>query len=216
MGLLNNFKFFSSGLYIEEDTSWLVTLNKLSDDYINKAFEKNKKYFINNKDFGLTHHSIPLMNDINFLKFIEFISKRSYLILDEQGYDLKNYSLALTELWVQEFSKEGGGNHNTHVHSNSHISGFYFLKCSDKTSYPVFHDPRPGKLMNQLPEKNKNKITEASEKIDFHPKPGTFIFFNSYVGHEFVVDHGIEPFRFIHFNIQAVPKQLINNEIKRI
>jgi hypothetical protein len=42
------------------------------------------------------------------------------------------------------------------------------------------------------------------------------IFFNSYLGHEFVVDHGIEPFRFIHFNIQAVPKQLINNDIKRI
>lgn len=209
-------KFFSSNFYIEEDISWLDSLNKFSDKYIEEAIEDNKKYFINNKDFGLTHHSSPLINDINFLKFIEFISKRSYLILDEQGYDLKDYSLAITELWVQEFSKEGGGNHNTHVHSNSHISGFYFLKCSDKTSYPVFHDPRSGKLMNQLPEKNQKEITDASEKIDFYPKPGTFIFFNSYIGHEFVVDHGIEPFRFIHFNIQAVPKQLINNDIKRI
>jgi uncharacterized protein (TIGR02466 family) len=209
-------EIFFSNFYVEEDISWLDSLNKFSDKYIEQAINNNKKLFIKNKDFGLTHHSSPLMNDINFLKFIEFISKRSYLILDEQGYDLKDYSLALTELWVQEFSKEGGGNHNTHVHSNSHISGFYFLKCSDKTSYPVFHDPRPGKLMNQLPEKNKNKITEASEKIDFYPKPGTFIFFNSYLGHEFVVDNGIEPFRFIHFNIQAVPKQLINNDIKRI
>ena len=209
-------KFFSSNFYIEENISWLDSLNKFSDKYIEEAVENNKKLFINNKDFGLAHHSTALTGDVSFLKFIEFISKRSYLILDEQGYDLKDYSLALTELWVQEFSKDGGGNHNTHVHSNSHISGFYFLKCSDKTSYPVFHDPRPGKLMNQLPEKNKNEITEASEKIDFHPKPGTFIFFNSYVGHEFVVDHGIEPFRFIHFNIQAVPKQLINNDIKRI
>jgi len=71
-------------------------------------------------------------------------------------------------------------------------------------------------MMIQLPEKDINKTTEASEKIHFIPKPGTFIFFNSYIGHEFVVDHGIEPFRFIHFNIQAVPKQLINNDIKRI
>jgi len=209
-------KFFSSNFYVEEDISWLDLLNKFSDKYIEEAIENNKKLFINNKDFGLAHHSSPLMNDINFLKFIEFVTKRSYSILDEQGYDLKYYSLALTELWVQEFSKEGGGNHNTHVHSNSHISGFYFLKCSDKTSYPIFHDPRPGKLMNQLPEKNKKEITEASEKIDLYPKPGTFVFFNSYVGHEFVVDQGIEPFRFIHFNIQAVPKQLINNDIKRI
>jgi uncharacterized protein (TIGR02466 family) len=209
-------KFFSSNFYIEEDTSWLYSLNKFSDKYIEEAFENNKKHFINDRDFCLSHHSETLTNDLNFYKLSEFILKKSFLFLENQGYCLKNYSLVLSNLWVQEFSKEGGGNHNTHVHSNSHVSGFYFLKCSDKTSFPIFHDPRPGKLMNQLPEKNKNEITEASNKIDFHPKPGTFVFFNSYVGHEFVVDHGIEPFRFIHFNVQAVSKQLINNDIKRI
>jgi uncharacterized protein (TIGR02466 family) len=203
--------FFSSGVYIEEDISWLESLNKFSDPYINEAIKNNKKYFINNKDFGLAHHSTTLINDINFLKFIEFISKKSYLFLDEQGYDLKEYSLIVRELWVQEFSKEGGGHHSIHTHWNGHVSGFYFLKCSDKTSFPIFHDPRPGKIMIQLPEKDITKITEASEKINFIPKPGSFVFFNSYLGHEFVVDHGIEPFRFMHFNIQAVPKQLINN-----
>lgn len=211
-----NFKFFSSDLYVEEDTSWLDSLNKLSDNYIKKSIENNKIFFIENKDYGLSHHSNSLTNDPHFYKFSEFILKRSFSFLENQGYCLKNYSLIMNDLWVQEFSKEGGGNHNTHVHSNSHVSGFYFLKCSDKTSFPIFHDPRPGKLMNQLPEKNKNEITDASDKIPFNPKPGTFVFFNSYLGHEFVVDHGIEPFRFIHFNIQAVPKQLINNDIKRI
>lgn len=210
------FSFFQNSVYIEENLSWLESLNKFSDPYINEAVKNNKKYFINNKDFGLVHHSSALMNDINFLKFIEFISKRSYSILDEQGYDLKDYSLALRELWVQEFSKEGGGHHSIHTHWSGHMSGFYFLKCSDKTSFPIFHDPRPGKIMIQLPEKDINKITDASEKIHFRPKPGAFVFFNSYLGHEFEVDHGIEPFRFIHFNIQAVPKQLINNHIKRI
>lgn len=208
--------FFSSCVYVEEDISWLESLNKFSDPYINEAIENNKKLFIDNKDFGLVHHSNALMNDINFLKFIKFIAKKSYSILDEQGYDLKDYSLTIRELWVQEFSKEGGGYHSLHTHWNGHMSGFYFLKCSDKTSFPIFHDPRPGKMMVQLPEKNRFLITDASEKIPFKPKPGTFVFFNSYLGHEFMVDHGVEPFRFIHFNIQAVPKQLINNDINRI
>jgi len=211
-----NIKFFSSNFYIEEDLSWVETLNKLSDNYINRAIENNKKNFIHNKDFGLTHHSESLNKDVNFDKFSNFILKRSFSFLENQGYCLKNYLLVMNDLWVQEFSKEGGGNHNTHIHSNNHVSGFYFLKCSDKTSYPIFHDPRPGKLMNQLPEKNQNKMTDASEKIYFFSKPGVFVFFNSYIGHEFVVDHGIEPFRFIHFNVQAIPKQLINNDIKRI
>jgi uncharacterized protein (TIGR02466 family) len=206
--------FFSSCIYVEEDISWLESLNKFSDPYINEATENNKKLFINNKDFGLVHHSSLLTNDINFLKFIEFISRRSYSILDKQGYDLKDYSLALRELWVQEFSKEGGGYHSIHTHWNGHISGFYFLKCSDKTSFPIFHDPRPGKIMIQLPEKDQSLITDASEKINFKPKPGTFIFFNSYLGHEFAVDHGVEPFRFIHFNIQAFPKKILNYKSK--
>ena len=208
--------FFSSPVYIEEDISWLESLNKFSDPYIKEAKERNKINFINNKDFGLVHHSEELYNDINFYKFVNFICKRSYLILEEQGYDLTTYSLAVRELWVQEFSKEGGGHHSVHTHWNGHISGFYFLKCSDKTSYPIFHDPRPGKIMIQLPQKNESLITNSSEKINIKPKPGTFVFFNSYLGHEFAVDHGIEPFRFIHFNIQAVSKQLINNDIKRI
>jgi len=210
------FSFFSSCVYVEEDISWLELLNKFSDPYINEARENNKKLLFNNKDFGLAHHSVALMNDVNFLKFIEFISKASYSILDEQGYDLKDYSLVLRELWVQEFSKEGGGHHSIHTHWNGHVSGFYFLKCSDKTSFPIFHDPRPGKIMIQLPEKDVNKTTDASEKISVRLKPGTFVFFNSYLGHEFPVDHGIEQFRFIHFNIQAIPKQLINNDIKLI
>jgi hypothetical protein len=57
--------------------------------------------------------------------------------------------------------------------------------------------------MSQLPEKNENNITLASEKINFKPSPGTLLMFNSYLPHQFVVDDGIEPFRFIHFNIQA-------------
>jgi len=210
------FSYFTNNIYVEEDNSWLNFLNTVSDKYIEQAKNYNKKYFLNNKDFGLVHHSGLLMLDPDLLEFNKFICKKSYSILDEQGYDLKEYLLSIRELWVQEFSKEGGGFHSVHTHWNGHMSGFYFLKCSDKTSFPIFHDPRPGKLMIQLPEKDNTLVTDASEKIVLRPQPGTFVFFNSYLGHEFVVDHGIEPFRFIHFNIQAVPKQLINNDIKRI
>ena len=208
--------YFISNIYFEEDISFLDNLNKISDKYINDAIEKNKINFINGKDFGLVHHSEPLIHDVNFYTFIKFICKKSYSILDEQGYDLKDYSLAINELWVQEFSKEGGGHHSIHSHWNGHISGFYFLKCSENTSYPVFHDPRPGKLMIQLPEKNDSLITDASERIHFKPKPGTLIFFNSYLPHEFIVDNGIDPFRFIHFNIQVLPKEFVNKDIKHI
>ena len=211
-----NYNIFSNSILVFQDNSWLDSLNKFSENYIIKSRDENKKRVINNKEFGFSNHSSPLINDENFLDFIKFVSKKSFNFLEEQGYDLSNYSLNVLDLWVQEFAKNGGGNHNTHVHSNSHVSGFYFLKCSNKTSYPIFHDPRPGKLMIQVPEKNKSLITEASESVPLFPSPGTFVFFNSYLGHEFPVDLGVDSFRFIHFNIQALPKQIFNNNFKKI
>jgi uncharacterized protein (TIGR02466 family) len=209
MNLVEN-HFFTTPIYFDEKKEWVEKLNDVSNSYILKVKENNKK--IVNKDFGIVHHSEPLVEDINFKDFLKYINSNAFNILTNQGFDLTNYLLVTTELWVQEFASLGGGNHSPHIHWNGHISGFYFLKCSEKTSFPIFHDPRPGRMMNLLPEKDTSKITLSSSSMNFKPNPGTFIFFNSYLQHEFAVDYGIEPFRFIHFNIQAFPKQLINND----
>ena len=130
--------------------------------------------------------------------------------MDEWGYDMKKYSMFFTELWVQEFSKNGGGHHDTHVHWDNHVSGFYFLKCSDKTSYPVFHDPRAGAMMTKLPQKDGAKVSPMSDQIHYKPVPGDLIFFPAYVPHQFTVDDGVDDFRFIHFNLQAIRNQIID------
>jgi len=205
---MKEFNFFTSLVYSIEKKEWLDHLNDSCEKYIDQDYIKN--------NFGLAYHSNTLVNDINLKEFIYFICKTGIDILNTQGYNTDIYSLIVSELWVQEFSKKGGGHHNSHIHPNNHISGFYFLKCSEKTSFPVFHDPRYVKKALQLSEKNSNNVTLASEKIAIKVTPGGFIFFNSYLDHEFAVDKGEEPFRFIHFNLQAIPKQLINNDIKRI
>jgi len=207
MSLVEN-NLFITPIYFAEKKEWVKNLNKISDSYIFQA--KKESLLKHNKDFGKVYHSNSLIEDNNFKEFLNYINSNAFDILNNQGFDLTNYLLATTELWVQEFASLGGGNHSLHTHWNGHISGFYFLKCSDKTSYPIFHDPRSGRMMNLLPEKDTSKITSASSLIHFKPEPGAFIFFNSYLQHEFIVDEGIEPFRFIHFNIQAFPKQLIS------
>ena len=205
--MLNEIDVFKETLYFFEKEEWVNDLNKFSDSHIEEAKELNKGF----KGIGAVYHSNSLIGDINFKSFVDFINKNSYDILNKQGYDLSNYFLATTELWVQEFSNKGGGHHTPHVHWNGHMSGFYFLKCSENTSYPIFTDPKPGKIMSLLPEKNPSLITNASEKINVKIKPGIFVFFNSYLTHEYMLDQGIDPFRFIHFNIRAFPKQLLNH-----
>lgn len=199
--------FFSSPVRLIEKKDILKNIINKTDPYIIEARKRNKKEIENTEDFGLVHHSETLRHDVNFHELKKFIMRSAQVFLNDQSYNLVNYNLKLKELWVQEFSLNGGGFHSTHVHSNSHVSGFYFLKASDKTSFPVFHDPRPGALMAKLPQKDEKQITLASEKFNIKAFPGLIILFNSYIPHEFEVDHGHEPFRFIHWNVQVVENE---------
>ena len=208
---------FQSAIYRTEAPQYLDLLNLICDPFIVEAKKKTAPQIVSREakagkdigDIGLSYHTENLMKQAELYQFRRFIKSTSENILDAQGYDLKDYDIKFTEMWCQEFANQGGGHHDTHIHWNNHISGFYFLKCSDRTSAPLFHDPRAGKMMTQLPEKDRNVVTLATEKVLLRPKPGTVMFFNSYLPHQFAVDNGVDPFRFIHFNLQAIPKNLL-------
>ena len=159
---------------------------------------------------GNVFHSTTLIGDPNFLPLQNYIGATANNLLTEMGFDMTNQQVYIMELWVQEFAKNGGGHHTLHTHWNGHISGFYFLKASDKTSRPIFEDPRPGNLMNLLPQKDPTKIAYASHQVNYEVKPGRMIFFPSYMPHMYTLDMGYEPFRFIHWNCQAIPKGVLN------
>jgi uncharacterized protein (TIGR02466 family) len=203
--------YFISPVFYGFDDSFVKDLNKITDPYIKDARKRNSQLIKETKDFGLSHHSTSLIPDEKTKNFQQIILNTTNDILDQQGYDLKDYQLFITELWVQEFSKKGGGYHEPHTHWNGHISGFYFLEASNITSRPNFYDPRPGKVMNDLPMKDSRKVNDAQSIINYEVKPGTIIFFPSYLTHGFAVDSGKEPFRFIHWNIQAINKGAVNH-----
>ena len=219
--IMNTEMHFGTPIYRIEKPEWVTKANKATDKYIKQA-EKNlqpelkeRKKILGNKDYlkvkdhGLSYHSTPLNGDPDLQEIEKYIGATAWNLLDEWGYDMKLYTMFFTEFWVQEFAKQGGGHHSTHVHWDNHISGFYFLKCNNKTSFPVFHDPRAGAMMTKLPMKDKTKASQMSDSIHYSPKPGTLVFFPRYVPHEFAVDMGVEPFRFIHFNLQAVRNTIV-------
>ena len=214
---LSTSPIFQSAVYRAEAPQFLEEINRICDPFIVEAKKKTAPQIVSREakagkdigDIGLSYHTENLMALAELYQFRRFIKSTSENILDSQGYDTTNYQLKFTEIWCQEFANKGGGHHDTHIHWNNHMSGFYFLKCSDRTSAPLFHDPRAGKMMTQLPEKNQNIVTMATEKVLLRPKPGTVMFFNSYLPHQFAVDNGVDPFRFIHFNLQAIPNNVL-------
>jgi len=216
--------YFPTPVYSIMKTEWLKPAIKATDKFIDQAYKsqkpllKERKKFLGNKDYlkvkdhGMSYHSTPLNGDSGLKELEQYVGATSLNLLDEWGYDMEKYKMFFTEFWVQEFSKNGGGHHSTHVHWDNHISGFYFLKCSDKTSYPVMHDPRAGAMMTKLPQKDGDKITPMIDQLHYRPKPGMLVFFPAYVPHEFSVDMGIHEFRFIHFNLQAVRTSIVGNK----
>ena len=214
---LNREDYFKCPVWYADEPDFVEDLNKASDKYIEvakknlkKDIAKRNKKFGNKGDMGNVFHSTALVGAPNFNHLTQYIGATAHNLLVEMGFDMTNYQLFTTEMWVQEFAKNGGGHHTLHTHWNGHISGFYFLKASKKTSRPVFEDPRSGNMMNLLPQKDPSKITYASSQINYEVKPGRIIFFPSYMPHQYIVDMGYEPFRFIHWNCQAIPKAVLN------
>jgi len=214
---LNREDYFKCPIWFADEPKFVNDLNKASDKYITYSkkmlqpgIDKRNKTNKTKGDLGSVYHSNSLIGDPNFKKLQDYIGATSNNLLIEMGFDMSGYTLFTTEMWVQEFAKNGGGHHTLHTHWNGHISGFYFLKASDKTSMPLFEDPRAGNLMNLLPEADKSKVTYASSAIHYKAEPGRIIFFPSYMPHQYTVDMGVEPFRFIHWNCQAIPNGVLN------
>ena len=205
--------YFGSPLWSEEKPDFIKSTIKATDKYIKQARQVNKVAIKSTGDFGLSHHSKQLLSDPAFKDLIDYIGNKAWSFLDWHGFDMSHYQTMISQMWVQEFAKKGGGHHSLHVHPNDHVAGFYFLKCSMKTSFPIFHYPRPGAQMTKLLLKDHTKITLGTDTIHRRPTPGMLMLFNGYLPHEFSLDAGHEPFRFIHFNLQAVLKGMAKDVV---
>lgn len=214
---MTTLNLFPSPILIEEHLYFLSDLSKFVDDLIPVIKQRDQKEIEKrNLDLGdigdrnwVYHSDYYLYEEPTLKEFHNFIGKKSRTFLEEIGYDISKHSLVYNQSWVQEFAKNGGGNHHFHTHSNTHVSGFYFLKASSKTSYPVFIDPRSSHVMGKLPEKDKNSLSAGSEYINLKVKPGTLVMFPSYLSHSFMPDYGIEPFQLIHFTLSAIENRYL-------
>ena len=103
---INN--YFTTSIWTEDKPEFVKSLNKASNKYINEARKRNKEHIKKFGDFGISHHSSPLLNDNDFRDFRDYIGLKSWEYLDHQGYDMSQYTTLFSELWVQEFSKKGG------------------------------------------------------------------------------------------------------------
>lgn len=190
---------FQTAIYQTQKSEWVSpVLHGLEEYYqkIRKELQPTKIFPVYQTD------DISKEKDLAF--FINYILNTGYQILEDQGYDLSDHELIFDEMWAQDVMTYG--HHFPHVHQNCQISGFYFLECPTDGIYPIFYDPRQGKNMINLPEKNIDDMTLASYECNYKPVPGMFLFFNAWLPHSFQLNGSEENCKFIHFNISARKK----------
>jgi uncharacterized protein (TIGR02466 family) len=190
--------YFPCPIYLIDRPDFLETVNEVSEEALEvqrKERDLDEIYPVYMTD---NYFGDPRMAD-----FTEFIGLTAWNILNEQGYAMQDKAVSFTEMWTQEHYKHSAM--NAHVHGyGSQITGFYFLETPEDCSHVVFHDPRSGKVQIDLPEQDVSMATLASKMINFTPKPGMMIFFNSWLSHSFTRHAADKPIKFVHFNLTVI------------
>ena len=190
---------FASPIYVIDKLEFLDVCKKISNKFIAKRKEEKEL----NSSFPV-YMTENLNSDLELMDFANFVAQKGWDILTIQGYETENLITYFNEMWCQEHHFMSSM--EKHIHGNgSQISGFYFLDCPENSSKLVFHDPKDSKVIINLPEKDANNVTQASNLVNITPKEGQLIFSNSWLPHSFTKNLAKEPMRFIHFNI-AVEK----------
>lgn len=138
------------------------------------------------------------------------LKKCSLNILNHMGYDLNNYKIILKNYLINKLFENKKKSFKQLKENIHHISGFYFLKCTNKDLFLLFNDPRLIKASTQLPLKNEFDVTFGSSFIEYKPQVGNLILFPSFLQHQFSVNYNTKSFKFIYFTLQAVEKNVYN------
>lgn len=186
---------FPCPIYVIDRPDLLAAVQEVSEEHLKASHDQRRVNDIYPMMMSGTFHNDPRLD-----AFGTFVASTAWNILDGQGYAMQHFSTFFESVWTQEHHKQSSM--EQHVHGGGvQIVGFYFLEVPEGSSRVVFHDPRPGKVMGDLPQKDVNQATPASQMINFEAKPGRLIFSNAWLPHSFTRHAGDKPLKFVHFNV---------------
>jgi len=193
--------FFPTAIYTIDKPEWLKTIHDVGREYLEKAKKNKPKHALADKLYPVTMTETHAQ-DPRIFEMVKFTAQTGWNILAEQGYNMQNQEVVLTDWWLQDHHMHSAN--EEHVHPfGAQLTGFYFLECPPDCSRVVIHDPRPAKRQINLPERDMSQVTLGSTSINFEPVPGQFMFAPAWLPHAFSRHGSKKPFRFIHFNMST-------------
>ena len=193
--------YFPSAVYTTLRKDFLESVKPVFDENIAKA-----ERISSNNPTQVAVMSGNFFDDARISKFTQYVANAAWKILEGQGYDMMDKGTFFAGMWGQQHSKTSFT--PEHVHPGVQLVGFYFLETPPGSSKIQIHDPRPAKVMVNMPEKNSAQTTMASPVVSFTPEPGMLFFANSWLPHSFSRHDSDALLSFVHFNV-GVMKTLL-------
>lgn len=191
---LSESHYFACPVYMVKKEEFVDAVGAVSDRYMASA----RPAGVNPPTLMTADYS----HEPELAEFSQYVSQTAWNILQAQGYAMDKLVTYFTEMWTQEHNTMSGM--ETHIHGmGAQVSAFFFLDVPADGCKLVIHDPRPAKMIINLPQADEGKITPASNQIVFTPEVGTLILTNSWLPHSFTRNNSDKPVRFVHMNLSV-------------
>jgi uncharacterized protein (TIGR02466 family) len=116
-----------------------------------------------------------------FKRLEKILDKHALAFAQALQWDIGKRKPVCDSLWVNVLPE--GGNHTGHIHTNSVISGTYYVKVPDGAGPIVYEDPRLGFMMAAPPRK-KNCDANLRSHVSIAPAAGSVLLWESWLRHE--------------------------------
>jgi uncharacterized protein (TIGR02466 family) len=163
---------------------------------------KYDKYNNNAETTYYDNYDLPAVKGLEELK--QVICSGVEGLASGQGVNIEKHKAIIQGMWMSNMRK--GSTHIKHAHGNSMYCGTYYVQCPKGSGSIRFYNPCAElfELTNPPIEKEGNAITSAW--VDFKPKPGLLLLWNSWVFHEVLKNHNTTPRISISFNVVFIKR----------
>ena len=115
-----------------------------------------------------------------FANLVEVLDKHVFSFAEALEFDLEGGSLRMEDLWINILPE--GGNHPSHVHPNSVVSGTVYVSMPNGASSLCLEDPRLERMM-AAPSRKAEAKREMKRFVYVEPQRGDVLLWESWLRH---------------------------------
>ena len=168
----------------------------VSEDWNHNKRSSNKEDFLKS---GITtfESNNDLLNDSEWNDAVAFLQEFSSAMINTMiNSTTDNTDYAMTNMWATLYPK--GTFVPQHTHSNSMLSGVFYIKTSDNCGRIVFQDPA---WVAKTMQTRKNHWPQTQTKFAIAPEDGMMILFPSWLPHSTEINNSDDDRIIVSFNI---------------